>query len=707
MFDYKSKNITKQMKLQKKQKSISNPIIQMAKWKWNIKTKRWQKIEGIIVKGPPSHSGIRDGEIYDDEMKLGPRIPLRQPPVPRIPFRQPSVPRIPFRQPIVHPDLVVTPIDTRKPEPKSEFKYTGDDFEYMREMIAIQQKPEIERTELEKNRLNTWLSNANYFNLRLQYLKYFPLTTKKTEWEEALNKLKTEVGLSIFSRDIDAGELKAQPKSGGTMPTTLRMMHGYGRIRSYKDLNRGGGAGSYVRFISEKKAQDGSESKPLNFGGLAGLGVTILYDSISVLEDNKDPAHIAFNKQDSAGRIFGTDAEDTEILKAMSRFSQTILNEANPNSKRKALLPGEASFTDDYILQNAIMGINEMTKQAGGQNPTQEYNEAILFSGAKLSSIKAILIHSGITGRPPKEEKLISKQIVHKENKVSKLDQQYIFHIDHVEEEIKQINFEIRRLRGKSQTGRIIDLEKRKSELLAEKKELRFRQERNLKEVQHKKFVPHRQVTTSGTLRNRSAWGTRQLPDELKSWEKEKGYRGVPISYLFTHVNPKKISRDQLPNIASTIWAKGNAKWQEDLIIEREKMELEKQGPLILTGSKPKVPHHLSKLPTVPTTPIVVQALLHVNNCLINAISMATRGRNPSDAEIIQIRTKLKPSGFGYGEMLFASLRVINIIREALDIEHIGIRVKYNVLDSEVFQGSSTQFVNIYHKGEHFSHNQM
>jgi hypothetical protein len=93
--------------------------------------------------------------------------------------------------------------------------------------------------------------------------------------------------------------------------------------------------------------------------------------------------------------------------------------------------------------------------------------------------------------------------------------------------------------------------------------------------------------------------------------------------------------------------------------------------------------------------------LLHVNNCLINAISLAARGHEASQEELITIRGNLN----NYGEMLVASPRIIQLIREVLHIPN-PIRVVYYAdgVPPEDFQGEG-QVITIYHvNGDHFTH---
>lgn len=91
--------------------------------------------------------------------------------------------------------------------------------------------------------------------------------------------------------------------------------------------------------------------------------------------------------------------------------------------------------------------------------------------------------------------------------------------------------------------------------------------------------------------------------------------------------------------------------------------------------------------------------LLHVNNCLINAIANAALGRNANLGELVQIRSVLD----NYGEMLVASPEVVNLIRQALQIDNAITIVYSGEIPSEDFDGTGPNLI-IYHVGgNHFT----
>lgn len=90
--------------------------------------------------------------------------------------------------------------------------------------------------------------------------------------------------------------------------------------------------------------------------------------------------------------------------------------------------------------------------------------------------------------------------------------------------------------------------------------------------------------------------------------------------------------------------------------------------------------------------------LLNVNNCLINAISLAAHGRMPNLGQLMNIRGQIG----SYGDMLFAAPRIITIIRNVLNIQN-PITVVYGDRPNENFAGHGN-LLTIYHvNGNHFT----
>lgn len=623
--------------------------------------------------------------------------------------------------------------------PKTRVPYTGDDVRYAQGMDMLRRIRDSgeELTERETEQLNTFDSNAQLIRKFIQDMQNNPALDAR-EWEAALEQFRLNAGHSVFTRDINQGELIGQPKSGGTMPTTERIKRGYGSIRTYKDLNRGGGGGSYVRFVAEKKKDEpGKESNPLNTGSIAiKSGVTIIYDAVSIADDNRAPADMAFNRQDSAGRIFGTAASTQAELRRNSRLSRDILAMANPHypfpvAPRSEIPP----LAPEYVMENAVTGLREMTRQASeGQTPSEEYNEAILFSGAKLSSIKAILIHTPIapTGHGPVRMEFSERQITRQQNKRQQMKDEIESEISRLNTRCREIDSSVREIRSRRDvpgeaeqirterrrrnTEEIRELEGEKSGILPKRDEQK-RKLGSLPKVLSHVFVSRPEVSTDTSVRSDFLFEKAQLPESLRSWYDQIGYGGVPIRYLFYHINPSSIRRRDLPILADEIWQKGYTKWKEQLIIEGRRRELAAQQKedvekLHVTGHS--VQDSSLSMVSSPDKSTAKSnerenedpSLLNVNNCLINAISMAARGTPPRPEEILRIRRGLLRFGIPFGEMLFASERIVRLILNELNIRAC-VNVHYLLLETETFFGEDRSHgeIDIYHYGAHFSEN--
>lgn len=657
--------------------SMLQKVIQPARWKWHQQSKKWVFLEGYAA-APPKHAGKTDGEIYDD------LIPLS-----------------------------VTGVGIKKPAPPFSFltAFTDNAQEYgeLMEVLRDIRDSGIPLDKKQEAQLNTWFSNAKVF---LDILKGFRTNppTLTSEWEEALIAFEEEAGSSVFTRDIDEGELKGQPVSGGTMSVVERMARGFGRIRNYKDLNRGGGAGTYVRFIAERKQPSAQASNSLNAGSIASLGITVLYDAVSIVRDNIHPAHIAFNKQDSAGRIFGTMADSPENLRVKRRESEQVLSKANPNPMRPVRSKAQQAVPDltpDYIMHNALQGLTEMTRQARGQMPEEEYNEAILFSGAKLGSIKAVLIHkpSVSKGRPPENIVFSDAQRMRQLRRATRKRQQKDEKLRSIIEDIDSIDREVQSILGKREIERLKQLEAEKSILIEEHNCCTLER---IPQVRNSRFVNRKEVSTSTAVRSKLTWEDHNVPDNLKKWLDQNGYGGVPMKYLFTHVNPANVRREQLPELAQAIWTRGKAAWENDCERERKLKEMEANSKadvsaLRVTGARLSVSKH----------PIVVREMeevsllpeMRINNCLINALSQAGLGRLPIDEEIFTIRTQLLAMGYQHGEMLFASERVLRVIVNALGLDNRRIYVRYLMIGDDHFfmTNPAENPIIIRHRNNHFS----
>ncbi|WP_064972161.1 eCIS core domain-containing protein [Kordia zhangzhouensis] len=92
--------------------------------------------------------------------------------------------------------------------------------------------------------------------------------------------------------------------------------------------------------------------------------------------------------------------------------------------------------------------------------------------------------------------------------------------------------------------------------------------------------------------------------------------------------------------------------------------------------------------------------LLNVNNCLINAIALAAHNAMPNLGQLMRIREQIG----SYGNMLIASPRIIQIIRQVLNIQNPITIVYQGMIPPENFAGHGHQLT-IYHvNGNHFTH---
>lgn len=700
-------------------------VAQMAQWKWNAKTRRWRLISGDSSRGLPRAEGRYDGEIYDDTTSFAVEGRALRPPQKQDAFR----------------------FDTAA---------TGDDIQYGEAMEVLRDVVLNggELDERQKQQMDTYFSNAAFFLRILQGMRTRPEEVPQWDaWQAALAEFEANVCGSVFTRDIDGGELAGQPVSGGTMSVVERMKRGLGRIRNYKDLNRGGGAGSYVRFVAWNKRPVEGEgpSNPLNVGSLASAGITVLYDAASVVKDNSAPAHLAFNKQDSAGRIFETDIpvldvqiqdqrRQRQIRREVGRksgLSAEILKRGNPDNQVPFTVRDDVpELTEEYIMGNAIRGLAEMTRQASqGQSAREEYNETILFSGAKISNIKAVLIHRPLA---PDGGVPVKKEFTKEQKQRQQRRREWILRMREDERlavrmQIGEIDREVKRLREHREPGsteRIIGLEGEKTALLRHDEEVR---RKKIPEVRDFVFQPGRKVSTDLSVRSPFLFEKGQLPPLLGKWYDEKGYGGVPMKYLFYHVNPGSVKREDLPRLADAVWARGYAAWQDDIDREERRKILEAhagedaaslqirgislasvpaparspqavRSPLTGTFTGPQKSRGHSSVPNSGFgTGVGDWWALNVNNCLITAITRAALNREPTEREIRTIREGLLGFGYQYGEMLYASERVIRLIMGVLGIQRPVI-VHYEMIGDEHFMGGGGQPVEIYHRGLHFSH---
>jgi hypothetical protein len=670
----------------------SAEVVQLAKWRWN--GQQWKIWQGYPVKNPPRHTGDYVGEIYDD--------------TPELAVAGSALKAVKSRREV--PEYMILGDDV------SEKEFTA----YCEKLKACKSKG-YPLTKKQEEQLSVYTSNAGYFLDRVKALKASAeesnIPNRIEQWSRIMEAFQQLPRHPVFTRDIDAGELAAQGNRGTTLDVVTRIKEGIGHVRTFKDLNRGGGAGSYVRFISDKK-DDPENSEFLDTGSIAKSGVTIIYDAKSVIKDNSAPGGMVFNQQDSAGRIFGTNRKSEEELKRTSRRSEKILGRANPSYYLRESSPDIPliPLRDEHIMNNAIKGMRIMLDQADKQTAKEEYNEVVLFSNAKICNVKAILIHRPSSGKgsPPdcitipkvQRERFEKKQDLEMKKNNEAVRNATIL-INKYEEEKKQLQGTS--LMNPAAKGRIVELDTMISKEIDNLCNLKlFRP----KPVLTNRFVNKREITTSRNLRNPGNWENYTIPAEIKQWEKQTGLGGVPIKYLITLVNPSQYTRAQLPDLADVIWKMGKQEWESDkqneknksclLVLNRaQSADLSIKGRAITfndTLSRTDMRQRISKHSDEGDSFV---RILMENNCLIHAISRAILRRDATFEEIKEIRTHVLARGFPVGSMLVASPAILDIIRTVLRVQN-GIKVIYLDGTEDDYLNGPHQ-VTIFHRSDHFS----
>lgn len=161
--------------------------------------------------------------------------------------------------------------------------------------------------------------------------------------------------------------------------------------------------------------------------------------------------------------------------------------------------------------------------------------------------------------------------------------------------------------------------------------------------------------------------------------ESGKGFGSSPIQ---ENNSPKALGMESFERFQQIYYAKLAERDNETGAVASEKL-------------KGKLPIHLYKPE--------VQGLLHVNNCLINAICQAAHGRNANLDELTRIREALD----NVGQMMAADEVTIDAIRQVLNIAGRGIWVRYPVdavdVEDELHEGQNP--ITVYHTGaDHFVH---
>ena len=186
------------------------------------------------------------------------------------------------------------------------------------------------------------------------------------------------------------------------------------------------------------------------------------------------------------------------------------------------------------------------------------------------------MIHTPIApgGRPPIKIEYTDRQKKQQQKRRLAYQHEKTNEQSEIQAQIHEIDTDLASLRGSSRTDPtnvdlIKSLESEKTILIARWHELELELHRAPK-VKKVAYRLPRTVSTSPPIRSPYLYEKGHLPPELWPWYNETGYKGVPIKYLFYHINPGSITRAKLPQLADEVWKKGQSKWQEDIRREKE-----------------------------------------------------------------------------------------------------------------------------------------
>jgi hypothetical protein len=302
----------------------------------------------------------------------------------------------------------------------------------------------------DQNQLLAYRSNANFLATRIraattssaQKRHANPSGREAARVEASLAPLKATLAnqdpaiqKSIFTRDIDAGELRGLTFSKRFMPVNERQLDRIGRIRNRADFNRGGGAGVYTRAISGRRltvaatqsAQNASGKQPakpydpasdetlapLAVGSIGQSGITLALDAPGAVSDVEHPLELFHNQRDSSGRVFGG-------------RSERKLGRMNPKYY-KASTDAPEPFSVKRATAAAVKGQSQLSEIFTNPTADTDHNEQIWTTPPSLSRVKAVVIQKQLD-RPPKLEKKtgeeLSSEVAKRQRQTAKLDEQ-------------------------------------------------------------------------------------------------------------------------------------------------------------------------------------------------------------------------------------------------------------------------------------------
>ncbi|WP_141213264.1 hypothetical protein [Janthinobacterium sp. PC23-8] len=289
--------------------------------------------------------------------------------------------------------------------------------------------------EQDRNQLAAFRSNANFLRQKVsgailqseQERGRLPFGRQAIRVNHALMPVKSlmrpENNGTIFTRDIDKGELTGLTHSKRPMSVIERQLDRIGRVRKMADFNRGGGAGTYTRAISGKRVDAERQAKgnppgydprrdpdlaPLGVGSIGNAGITLAFDAARVVQDMRHPLELFHNNQDSAGRIFG---RELPTGRKVGRGSERLLGGMNPDYYRRTpSSPAPRAFSVERATQEAVRGHRKLQDLVEHPSGNTDHNEQVWIKAPDLRHVKTIFIQKQLD-RPPRLERKTPEEL--------------------------------------------------------------------------------------------------------------------------------------------------------------------------------------------------------------------------------------------------------------------------------------------------------
>jgi len=227
---------------------------------------------------------------------------------------------------------------------------------------------------------------------------------------------------SVFTRDIDQGELTGLTYSKGLMSVNDRQLDRIGRVRKKADFNRGGGAGSYTRLVSNKRldvAREASDDPdhydpsaddslaPLGVGSIGNAGITLAFDAGKVVDDVEHPLDVFHNDMDSAGRVFGRPRANGRHT---GKRSERTLGKMNPSYHGRDEGDPVEDFHPGRAIRGARNGHQRLATIAEEPSGDTDHNEQVWMKPPSLDHVKGVFIQQQLD-RPPALERKSAEEL--------------------------------------------------------------------------------------------------------------------------------------------------------------------------------------------------------------------------------------------------------------------------------------------------------